>query len=152
MPYLSVRRCTAESANITTKVAALLTDLTAGVLNKKRELISASVEYVDGGRWFIGGTDLASRCGVTFFLETWVTEGTNTKEEKTAYVQQVFAALESLLGELEPASYIAIHEVRGDAWGYQGKNRGGVSCSRERAAMVTQLTGRPHVELPARAQ
>lgn len=123
MPYLSVKLCAAESADITTKVAALLTDLTAGVLNKKRELISVSVEYVGGSRWFIGGTDLASKCGTTFFLETWVTEGTNTKEEKAAYVRQVFAALESFLGELESASYIAIHEVRGDAWGYQGKTQ-----------------------------
>lgn len=50
-------------------------------------------------------------------------EGTNTKDEKAIYVQKVFAAVEAVVGKLNPASYIVIHEVRGDAWGYQGSTQ-----------------------------
>ncbi len=56
----------------------------------------------------------------SFFLEVRVTEGTNTSDEKADYVHRVFTALEQVLGPLHPASYVVIHEVRADAWGYQG--------------------------------
>ena len=120
MPYLIAKLCAPESADTTGKIAKLLTDLTAEVLNKKRELTSVAVEYVSPDRWFIGGTSLASHGVATFYLDIKVTEGTNTKDEKSAYVKKVFAAVEAVVGKLDPASYIVIHEVRGDAWGYQG--------------------------------
>lgn len=52
-----------------------------------------------------------------------MTEGTNTKDEKALYVSRVFAAMEGILGPLAPASYIVIHEVRGDSWGFQGQTQ-----------------------------
>ncbi len=120
MPYLNARLCAPESADTTARIATLLTDVTAEVLKKKRELTSVAVEYVEASRWFIGGTSLASQNIGTFHLDIKVTEGTNTKDEKAAYVQRVFSAVEEIVGKLNPASYIVIHEVRGDAWGYQG--------------------------------
>lgn len=120
MPYLNAKLCAPESADTTGKIAKLLTDLTAEVLRKKRELTSVAVEYVSPDHWFIAGTSLASQGVATFYLDIKVTEGTNTKDEKAVYVQKVFAAVEAVIGTLNPASYIVIHEVRGDAWGYQG--------------------------------
>ncbi len=118
MPYLNAKLCAPESAETTAKIAALLTDLTAEVLRKKRELTSVAVEYLAPQQWFIGGTSLVSQGVTTFYLDIKVTEGTNTKDEKALYVQKVFAAVETVIGKLNPASYIVIHEVRGDAWGY----------------------------------
>jgi 4-oxalocrotonate tautomerase len=120
MPYLNVKLCAPESAGAPEKIAALLTDLTVEVLRKKRELTAVAVEHVGRNHWFIGGTPMASQQTATFYLEIKVTEGTNTKDEKAIYIQKVFAAIESVLGGLNPASYIVIHEVRADAWGYQG--------------------------------
>jgi 4-oxalocrotonate tautomerase len=120
MPYLNAKLCAPESAETTVRIAALLTDLTAEVLRKKRELASVAVEYLAPQQWFIGGTSLASQGVATFYLDIKVTEGTNTKDEKALYVQKVFAAVEAVIGKLNTASYIVIHEVRGDAWGYQG--------------------------------
>lgn len=59
----------------------------------------------------------------TFYLDIKITEGTNTKNEKADYIAKVFAEFESLLGPLNPASYIVLHEVRADAWGYQGRTQ-----------------------------
>jgi len=123
MPYLNARLCAPESAETTGKIAVLLTDLTAEVLKKKRELTSVAVEYVSPNHWFIGGTALASQGVATFYLDIKVTEGTNTKDEKAVYVQKVFVAIEAIIGKLNPASYIVIHEVRGDSWGYQGSTQ-----------------------------
>lgn len=122
MPYLNVRLSTPLPDGAPARVAALLTDLTAEVLKKKRELTAVVIDPVPADHWFIGGAPLGARqAAVTsFFLDIKVTEGTNTKDEKAAYVQRVFADMQSILGPLDPASYVVIHEVRADAWGYGG--------------------------------
>ncbi|MHB1175213.1 MAG: tautomerase family protein [Sulfuriferula sp.] len=109
-----------KSAETTSRIAAFLTEFTADVLGKKRELTSVAVEYVAANEWFIGGTSVASQGLATFYLDIKITEGTNTKNQKAEYVQKVFAAFEPVLGNLDPASYIVIHEVRADSWGYEG--------------------------------
>ncbi len=123
MPYLNAKLSTPPSSETTAKIAAALTELTAVVLGKKKELTSVAIEYLDPAGWFIGGAALAGQDRPTFYLEIKVTEGTNTKNEKAAYVTQVFVAMEGIVGTLHPASYIVIHEVRGDAWGYQGQTQ-----------------------------
>jgi len=123
MPYLNAKLSAVPSAEISAGIAARLTELTGTILHKKRELTSVAVEYVPPGQWFIGGDALAGQELITFYLDIKVTEGTNTKDEKATYVAQAFAAVEALLGKLHPTSYIVIHEVRGDAWGYQGQTQ-----------------------------
>lgn len=90
------------------------------MLGKKRELTAIAIEYVNPANWFIAGKNITSP---TFYLDIKVTEGTNTKNEKTAYIKQVFSGLSEILGNVAPASYIVIHEVRGDAWGYQAETQ-----------------------------
>jgi len=120
MPYLNLKLGTPESAATTVKLVAALTDLTAEVLKKKRELTAVAVEHISPERWFIGGAALVDSGQTGFYLDIKITEGTNTKDEKAAYVAQVFAAVETIIGSVHPTSYIVIDEVRGDAWGYQG--------------------------------
>lgn len=123
MPYLNCKLCVPPSQEVTAKIASVLTDLTAEVLKKKRELTAVAVEYVAPEQWYIGGTSLADQSLRSFYLDIKVTEGTNTKDEKALYVSRVFAAIESIVGSVAPASYIVIHEVRADSWGYQGQTQ-----------------------------
>ncbi len=46
MPYLNIKIAAPASPATSTKVAALVTDLTASVLGKKRELTSVAIEYL----------------------------------------------------------------------------------------------------------
>jgi 4-oxalocrotonate tautomerase len=123
VPYLNCKLCVPPSQDVTDKIASVLTDLTAEVLKKKRELTAVAVEYVASEQWFIGGTSLAEQALRSFYLDIKVTEGTNTKDEKALYVSRVFAAIEGIVGSVAPASYIVIHEVRADSWGYQGETQ-----------------------------
>ena len=123
MPILSVRLCAAPSAELSGRVAAALTDLTVDVLKKKREVTAVAVDYLPPAQWFIGGESLAARSLATFHLDIKVTEGTNTKDEKALYVGRVFAAMEEIVGPLAPASYIVVHDLRADSWGYQGQTQ-----------------------------
>jgi 4-oxalocrotonate tautomerase len=123
MPYLNCKLSVPPSQDVTAKIASVLTDLTAEVLKKKRELTAVAVEYVAPEQWYIGGTSLADQSLRSFYLDIKVTEGTNTKDEKALYVSRVFAAIEAIVGSVAPASYIVIHEVRADSWGYQGETQ-----------------------------
>lgn len=123
MPVLTVRLSTPLPDGAPARVAALLTELTADVLKKKRELTAVVIDTVRADHWFIGGAPVGATAeppAASFFLDIKVTEGTNTKDQKAAYVQRVFAGMQSILGPLDPASYVVIHEVRSDAWGYGG--------------------------------
>jgi 4-oxalocrotonate tautomerase len=123
VPILNVKLCATPTPETSDRVAAALTDLTVEVLKKKRELTAVAIEYVPASEWFIAGSTLASQSLGTFYLDIKVTEGTNTKDEKAYYVSRVFAALEEIIGPLAPASYIVVHDVRGDSWGYQGQTQ-----------------------------
>ena len=47
-------------------------------------------------------------------------DGTNTREEKAAFVVASFSKMSELLGPVHPESYVHVNEVRGDAYGYGG--------------------------------
>lgn len=123
MPYLDVRISAPVSPDVSESIAASLTELTAEILGKKRELTSVAIGYVPSGQWFVGGASMDARQEATVYLEIKVTEGTNTKDEKSRYVEQVFRAFESILGKLTEASYIVVQEVAADAWGYGGETQ-----------------------------
>ena len=120
MPYLNIKIAAPASEETSSQVAILLTRLTASVLGKKPEVTAVAVDFVEPRHWFIGAVALDQKQVQSFYLDIKVTEGTNTKNEKADYVNQVFAGLEGIIGEVAPASYIVIHEVPADAWGYQG--------------------------------
>ena len=123
MPILNVKLSTKPSPDVSARIAATLTDLTVEILKKKRELTAVALDHVPPGEWFIAGVAVATHALNTFHLDIKVTEGTNTKDEKALFISRVLAAMEGIAGPLAPASYVVVHEVRGDAWGYQGQTQ-----------------------------
>ena len=123
MPYLNVKLSMDESTEIVQKIASVLMTHTSNILGKKPEVTSIAFDFVSPELWFVGGTSIKSQNAVTFYLDIKITEGTNTKAEKAQYVDKVFSDMQNILGPITPASYIVIHDVRGDAWGFQGKTQ-----------------------------
>jgi len=120
MPILDVKFSSPIDRDLRAAVASTLSEITARVLHKKPELTAVVVERVDPAGWFVGGPSLAEQKKASFFLDIRIVDGTNIKDEKADYLRQVFAAMESLLGPLHPESYIHVHEVRADSYGYGG--------------------------------
>lgn len=120
MPYLNVKISGQPSQEIAEKAINFLTKHTAEILGKKTEVISVAIEYIPNNQWAIGGIELSAQGVRSFYLDIKITDGTNSKNEKAAYVQRIFSEFELLLGRLHPASYIVVHDVRADAWGYAG--------------------------------
>jgi 4-oxalocrotonate tautomerase len=120
MPFIHLRYSTPTERDLRQPLAAFLTETTARLLGKKADLTAVALEQVPADSWFIAGKSLAEHRKATFFLEVRVTRGTNVKEEKAAYLREVFRGLEALLGTVHPESYVHVHEATGDAYGYGG--------------------------------
>lgn len=120
MPILTIKIAAPPSPEISVKIATALTDLTVTILRKKRELTAVVIDYVAPAAWFIAGNTLAAQTLCSFSLDIKITEASNSKEEKAAFIAQVFSTMEGILGPLAPASYIILHDLQADSWGYQG--------------------------------
>jgi 4-oxalocrotonate tautomerase len=101
-------------------VAQAATELAAEVLHKDPKVTAVLVQSVDPGDWFVAGRSLAQRGLAAFWLEIRITEGTNTKDEKAAFVAAVFERMGELLGRLHEESYVHLIDARGDAYGFGG--------------------------------
>ena len=112
--------------NLTTLIpeaARLAAGLTARILDKDPKVTSVAVEVVSSTHWFVAGESLADQRLASFFLEVRISEGTNTKQQKEAFVAQAFAEFRELLGELHNESYVHVIDARSDAYGYGGRTQ-----------------------------
>ncbi len=121
MPYLNLSYAASEGLAVA-EIAATLTGLTVELLGKKESLTVVSINRVPLDHWFVGGqASVSGQSGAV--LEIRITEGTNTKAQKAAFIRAAFGALVARLVNLHPASYVAIHEPPADAWGYSGETQ-----------------------------
>lgn len=123
MPILDVKLSGAPDPALAARVAATLSDLTARILRKDPRLTAVAVSFVPREQWFVGGVSLEAKGTSSFSLDILVVDGTNTKDEKAAYLDAVFAAMGGLLPELDPESYVLVREVKADAYGYGGRTQ-----------------------------
>ena len=123
MPYLNVRASIPETTDSAEKIVAVLMKHTSGVLGKKPDVTSIEIDFISPDKWFVGGKRVSEEKAITFYLDIKVTDGTNTKSEKAKYAKDVFADFDSIFGPITPASYIVIHDVRADSWGFQGRTQ-----------------------------
>jgi 4-oxalocrotonate tautomerase len=121
MPLITVTYSSSRQvASLKADIAAAVSDLTAAILHKDPKVTAIIVKSVDAADWFAGGNSLAEQNLASFWLDIHVSEGTNTKDEKAAYLAAMFKRMGELLGPLHNESYLHVDEVRGDAYGFGG--------------------------------
>jgi len=121
MPLITVTYSTPKATPSTkADISAAVSDLTARILRKDPKVTAIIVTAVDAADWFAGGRSLAEQGLASYWLDIHVTEGTNTKDEKAAYLAAVFMRMGELLGPLHPETYLHVDEVKGDAYGFGG--------------------------------
>lgn len=101
-------------------VAALLSRLTAEILHKDPAVTAVLVESAEPGDWIVAGSSVADQRIGTFYVEVSITDHTNIKGETTEWVRRVYDEMNALLGPVHEASYVLVHAVDGDAYGYGG--------------------------------
>jgi 4-oxalocrotonate tautomerase len=121
MPIIQITYATPmPSADLPARIAADIVAITTRILRKKSELTAVTIEQRDAAHWFVGGPSLAAQGLASFFLDIKVVDGTNTKDEKAAYVAAIFEAFGHLLGPVHPESYVYVHDVKAEAYGFGG--------------------------------
>ncbi len=120
MPILNVKVSGVASAERSQQIAQMLSQHTQEILNKKPELISIAISYIDPVHWIVGGETLAIQKKSSVYLDIKITDETNSKSEKAAFIKAVFKSFEGLLGDLHHESYIYVEDVRAAAYGYGG--------------------------------
>lgn len=79
-----------------------------------------TVTFVSDRLWFINGVSLADLKTKSFHLEIKISDSTNIKTDKANYIGAIHQLFASFLGQIHPVSYTAIHELKADAYGYEG--------------------------------
>ncbi|MDP9010807.1 MAG: 4-oxalocrotonate tautomerase family protein [Pseudomonadota bacterium] len=123
MPIINVKVSAKRSNEMTRRIAALLAELTTRILGKDPKVTSIAIDYVDPQDWVVGGKPLSEQKKSSVYFDIKITDETNTKAEKAAYIREAFAAFSELLGDLHEESYIYVQDVSAAAYGYGGKTQ-----------------------------
>ena len=121
MPLITVTYATSRQApSLKSDIAAAVSELTATILHKDPKVTAIIVKSADAADWFARGKSLAEQQLASYWLDIHVSEGTNTKDEKAAYLAALFERMGELLGPLHEETYAHVDEVKGDAYGFGG--------------------------------
>ena len=123
MPTLQLKVSPLQNPERYQALAGALTRLTALHLGKRPEVTAVMIDDVPAARWHVGASAVQ---GPTAFLEISITAGTNTAQEKAAFIAAAFEELQNQLGAaqpLEPASYVIVRELPAGDWGYGGQTQ-----------------------------
>jgi 4-oxalocrotonate tautomerase len=125
MPTLHLQLSQPQPEGSRAVLARRLTTLTAEVLGKRAAVTAVLVDVLPAGNWFIGGAAVAATDTgrATARLTIAITQGTNTPAQKEAFVQAAWTLLNELLGPLAEASYVIVHELPAEDWGYGGRTQ-----------------------------
>ncbi|HEV7815480.1 MAG TPA: tautomerase family protein [Janthinobacterium sp.] len=118
MPFINVKIVGPQlEASQTAAIQQGMTSLMADILNKQAELTAVLLEQVASTAWAIGGQMVARAAHV----DATVSEGSNTPEQKVRFIAAANDLLRQVLGsDLSAVTYVVIHDVPKDSWGYDG--------------------------------
>ena len=119
MPFAKLTIIPALAPSVAENIAIELTELIAKDLGKKRSLTSVLIETPNLAQWSIG----AENQTVAAHLEICVTAGTNSEQEKRAFVCSSMKLLRKALPTLDPATYVVVKELSATDWGFDGRTQ-----------------------------
>lgn len=120
MPILTLKLSSLAQLTDARALARDLTALSTQVLHKRFDVTSVVFQRIAERDWWKGGETSAY---VLMQLDIRITQGTNTPEQKTAFVAAAFDLLPQHLvqgQQLHASSYISVQELAATDWGYGG--------------------------------
>ena len=95
-----------------------VTTLLHDVLRKDPAVTGVSIQLVDPQRWYIARQPIEGVTGA--HLEISITAGTNTERERATFLDRAYRMMRDRLGPLPEAVYVALYELDGRSYGYNG--------------------------------
>ncbi|HJV61794.1 MAG TPA: tautomerase family protein [Albitalea sp.] len=123
MPYIHIQVSGDADAALAQRIAARATELTARVLGKDARLTAVVVDFIAPAQWFIAAEPLGAGQPRSYHWMVSITDETNTKQEKSAYLEAAHDTMRELLGAVAEHSYVHVADLRGSAYGYGGRTQ-----------------------------
>jgi 4-oxalocrotonate tautomerase len=120
MPFIQVKISGERDTALAARVAHRITALSAERLRKNPADTNVAIEFIPADLWFIANKPLADQAVRSFYLNISITDETNTKDEKSAFIAAVHTAMGELLGGVHDKSYVLVADVSGSAYGFGG--------------------------------
>ena len=120
MPYLLIQLSGEPDDELAGCVATHATDLTARLLGKDPALTAVVIDFVPARRWFIAKEALSVSGARSYHWRVTITDETNTKAEKAAYLAAVHETMGGQLNGVADHSYVHVADARAAAYGYGG--------------------------------
>lgn len=120
MPIINLKISGQSDVELATTLVKEITNLTEKYLKKKPAVTAITVIFVPKDLWFVNAKSLESLDQSSFYLDIKVTDSTNLKDEKAAYINAIFALMNTHLENLHTESYVYVEEVKADAYGFGG--------------------------------
>jgi 4-oxalocrotonate tautomerase len=120
MPFIQLKISGAHDAALAARAADRITAITHERLHKDPALTAIAIDFIAPELWFIANTPLAAQRVRSFHLNISITDETNTKDEKAAFIAAIYAAMHELLGGVHEKSYVLVADVSGAAYGFGG--------------------------------
>jgi 4-oxalocrotonate tautomerase len=131
MPFINIKVAGEPLAkHQITALQKSITGLMVEILHKVGPLVGVLVEQVQPDSWSVGAEQVKRAAQV----DAIVSAGTNTPEQKARFIAEVNGLLRTVLGtDLAEVTYVVVHEVAKDSWGYNGltqehRARPGANC------------------------
>lgn len=120
MPFIDVCTYPAVPPSQAMRIAQGITTAMGEIMGKRQDLTAVRIWGMEDTLWAIGSEIPAIP---TAFVDVKVTAGTNTAEEKARLMEHLYSLLGDVLGSLAEASYVVIHELPAENWGYGGQTQ-----------------------------
>ncbi len=121
MPMITIHFAAPKvEAGVKPAIAAAIARLSSSILRKDAKVTAVLVEEAAMTDWFCGGRSLAEQNVASFWLDIHITDGSNTGDEKAAFVAATFRTMGEIIGPLHEESYVHVHDVRADGYGFGG--------------------------------
>lgn len=120
MPIINLKISKNFTSQELHSVVIEITNLTAKHLKKKPEVTAITVLPIEKTNWFINSNSLENLNQDSFYLDIKVTDGTNSKYEKSDYIKAIFTYMRTILENIHSESYVYVEEVKADAHGFGG--------------------------------
>lgn len=116
MPYLKLQFKQKIAKEKQEQLAKSFTLMMNSIMGKKQEVTAVDINDNTSGSWYINGVEQE----ITSHLDIYITQGTNTQEEKSQMIYESNKLLKEIVGTLPEASYIIIKDIEADSWGFDG--------------------------------
>jgi 4-oxalocrotonate tautomerase len=120
MPAIHLKVSGQENPALAKELVKTISKHTKEILNKRPEVTVVTVSFIPDYLWFINSESLADLKKNSFSLTIKISDSTNLKDDKAKFVEALHSSLSVIIGNIHPVSYIAIEEMKADAYGYEG--------------------------------